>query len=94
MNHDTFDRENVFWFSLIEKINKKLRFQDDKIATITSVEGMLYVLFLYHIGLLPFFPIKDKVFGVTVEEVNKTKFDILIFSLSHINEIILIYSIF
>ena len=69
LNHDTFDYKNAFWFSLIEKINTKLRLKDDKIAIITSVEGMLYVLFLYHTGLLPFFQIKDNVFGVTVEEV-------------------------
>lgn len=70
INHKTFDSKNVFWFSLIEKINKKLRVQDSKIATITSIEGMLRILFLYYIGLLPFFPIYDQVFGITVEEVS------------------------
>jgi hypothetical protein len=31
--------------------------------------GMLNVLALYYTGLLPFFPIHDKVFGITLEEV-------------------------
>ena len=68
-NHKTFDCKNAFWFSLIEKINKKLRIKDENIATITSIEGMLRVLVLYYTGLLPFFSIHDKVFGITVEEV-------------------------
>jgi hypothetical protein len=60
---------NAFWFSLVESINCKLRKQDSNIATITSIKGMLRVLVLYYTGLLPFFPVHDKVFGVTVEEV-------------------------
>jgi hypothetical protein len=68
--HATFDYKNAFWFSLSEGINKKLRLQDKEIATITSVEGMLRVLALYYLGLLPLFPVHDKVFGITLEEVN------------------------
>ena len=67
--HSTFDYKNAFWFSLAEGINKKLRLQDDDIATITSIEGMLRVLGLYYLGLLPLFPVHDKVFGITLEEV-------------------------
>ena len=69
VNHKTFDVKNAFWFSLIEKINVKLRKKDENIATITSIEGMLRVLVLYYTGLLPFFPVHDKVFGITLEEV-------------------------
>lgn len=68
--HATFDYKNVFWFSLSEGINKKLRLQDKDIATITSIEGMLRVLALYYLGLLPLFPVHDKVFGITLEEVS------------------------
>ena len=69
INHKTFDHKNAYWFSLIEKINKKLRIKDCNIATITSIEGMLRVLALYYSGLLPFFPVPDRVFGITLEEV-------------------------
>lgn len=69
-NHATFDHRNAFWFSLVEGINKKLRLKDENIATITSIQGMLRVLALYYMGLLPFFPVRDKVFGITVEEVS------------------------
>lgn len=69
INHATFDHRDAFWFSLVESINKKLRLKDKNIATITSIQGMLRVLALYYIGLLPFFPVHDKVFGITVEEV-------------------------
>lgn len=68
-NHTTFDYKNAFWFSLVEGINKKLRAKDADIATITSIQGMLRVLALYYCGLLPLFPVYDKVFGITVEEV-------------------------
>lgn len=61
--------DGVFWFSLIESINKKLRGKDKSIPTITSIAGMLKVLFLYYTGLLAFFPLDDAVFGITVEEV-------------------------
>lgn len=70
INHKSFDYKNAFWFSLVEKINKKLREKDADIATITSIEGMLRVLALYYTGLLPFFPVRDKVFGITLEEVS------------------------
>ncbi len=60
---------DVFWFSLNEKINKKLRAADPSIPTITSISGVLKYLALYYVGLLPFFPIHDQVFGITVEEV-------------------------
>lgn len=63
--------ETVFWFSLIESINAKLRRADPRIPTITSILGMLKVLALYYLGLLAFFPMEDSVFGITVEEVKK-----------------------
>jgi glycerophosphoryl diester phosphodiesterase len=62
-------RQNCYWFSLTESINKKLRAKDPSIATITSISGMLRVLGLYYMGLLPFSSIDDCVFGVTVEEI-------------------------
>ncbi len=61
--------KSVFWFSLDEKINKKLRKCDASVPTITSIQGMLTVLFLYYLGILPFVDIQDAVFGITVEEV-------------------------
>ncbi len=67
-------RQQVFWFSLDEKINKNLRRADPNIPTIVSIEGMLKVLVLYYVGLLPFIEIDDAVFGITLEEVFFVKF--------------------
>jgi glycerophosphoryl diester phosphodiesterase len=61
--------DKTFWFSLVEKINTKLRRFDSRIPTINSEIGMLKVLLYYYIGILPFMPIQDPVFGVTAEEV-------------------------
>jgi len=66
-------KNNIYWFSLDEKINKKLRKANTTIPTITSVTGMLKILGLYYIGLLPFYDIEDSVFGITVEEISYEK---------------------
>jgi glycerophosphoryl diester phosphodiesterase len=70
--HEQGRKDDVFWFSLDEKINKKLRVADSAIPTITSIPGMLKVLALYYTGLLPFVEIDDAVFGITVEAVRKS----------------------
>jgi glycerophosphoryl diester phosphodiesterase len=62
-------KDDVFWFSLDERINKKLRAADGSIPSITSIPAMLKVLGMYYLGLLPFGEIEDAVFGVTVEQV-------------------------
>jgi len=59
--------KQVFWFSLVEKINKNLLRYDPSLPTITSVIGMLQVLFYYYIGFLPFIKLENQVFGITVE---------------------------
>lgn len=67
-----FDKErftNMFWFSLQESINEKLKSKDPHIATIVSVQTMLKTLLFYHLGILPFFTFKDDIFGVVMEEV-------------------------
>lgn len=70
LTHQGFlQRQQVFWFSLEEKINKNLRRADPKIPTIVSIEGMLKVLVSYYVGILPFVEIDDAVFGITLEEV-------------------------
>lgn len=61
--------KQIFWFSLTEKINQNLSKYDPTVPTITSVIGMLEVLFYYYSGLLPFVTLKNQVFGITVEEV-------------------------
>jgi hypothetical protein len=61
--------ETTFWFSLKESINSKLRRFDSRIPTICSEIGMLKILFAYYLGILPFIPIPDAVFGITTEEV-------------------------
>lgn len=61
---------NVYWFSLIQKINKKLQNNDSKIPTITSIEEVLKLLFFYYIGILPFVSIDDAVFGITLEAIS------------------------
>ena len=63
---------SIFWFSLDESINKKLRNADKRIPTICSVLGMLKVLVLHYFCLLPFCRIDDAVFGITVEEVRQS----------------------
>jgi len=62
-------RDSIFWFSLVEKINKKLRLKDSHIPNIVSVNGMLRILFSYYFGILPFMEIQEAVFGITLEEV-------------------------
>lgn len=61
--------KNVFWFSLNEKINSKLRKANPNIPTITSVVGSIFILFLHYTFLLPFYPLSDDVFGITLYEV-------------------------
>lgn len=68
--YDNKRQDTVFWFSLDEKINKKLRKADSSIPTIVSIMGMLKILMLYYVGLLPFVEIEDAVFGVTTEAVS------------------------
>ena len=60
--------ENTFWFSLDEKINKKLRKEDPSLPTITSIPTVLKVLALYYVGVLPFVDMDDAVYGTTLEE--------------------------
>jgi hypothetical protein len=67
--HPICSRKNVYWFSLVESINSKLRAKDATIPTINSIVGMLRTLLFYYTGLLPFVDIPDAAFGVTVEEV-------------------------
>lgn len=62
-------KQQVFWFSLNEKINCKLREMDPTIPTIVSIVGSLKTLALYHLGLLPFLELQDAVYGITIEEV-------------------------
>jgi len=60
---------SMFWFSLSESLNIKLRSMEPKIPNIVSVSGVLRILLLHYSGLLPFVDIKENVFGITVEEV-------------------------
>lgn len=60
---------NVFWFSLQEPINKKLHDFDPTLSSITSITRMLLIFVYYYLGLLPFIPIQEDVFGITMEEV-------------------------
>jgi len=60
---------NLYWFSLSEPVNKKLRKADPSIPTICSVTTMLKTIFLYYMYLLPFINVDFDVFGITVEEI-------------------------
>eukprot|EP00981_Chlorochromonas_danica_P005122 scaffold1036_cov169-Ochromonas_danica.AAC.2 len=64
-------KKSVFWFSLHESINKKLRQKDKSIPTITSIQGMITILLFYYLGILPWIDLEDAVFGITVEEVRR-----------------------
>jgi glycerophosphoryl diester phosphodiesterase len=67
-SHGAAREENVYWFSLIESVNAKLR-RMKKYPTITSIPAMLKVLAYYYLGILPFVDLSDDVFGITVTEV-------------------------
>lgn len=69
--HQYKREQHVFWFSLQEKINVKLRKYNPKLPTVTSVTGSMFVLFLYYTCLLPFYPLQDDVFGITLDEVSR-----------------------
>lgn len=62
-------KRNMFWFSLTESINAKLRVKDASIPTIVSTICVLSTLALFYLGLLPFFSFQDAVYGVTLEEI-------------------------
>lgn len=64
---------SVFWFSLIEKVNRNLRQYDADIPTVTSIPGMLTILLQYYLCILPFVEIKDAVFGIPLEEISLAK---------------------
>lgn len=65
--------DHIFWFSLIETINDKLRKSDPNIHTMCSIMEMLKILACYYIGILPFIKVKDAVFGITIEEITMTR---------------------
>jgi glycerophosphoryl diester phosphodiesterase len=71
--NNKLDSGNLFWFSLTDKINNKLKNKDTNILTINSVNGIMKTLLLYYTGLLLFFPIHDAVFGITLEEIPLTR---------------------
>lgn len=60
---------SMFWFSLSESINAKLRNKDASIPTIVSTICVLSTLALFYLGLLPFFSFHDAVYGITLEEI-------------------------
>lgn len=64
---------NIYWFSLTQSINVKLRKADPSIPLICSVSTMLKTIFLYYLYLLPFMSIDFDVFGITVEEITLHK---------------------
>jgi len=64
---------NLYWFSLSEPVNRKLRKADPSIPTICSVTTMLKTIFLYYMYLLPFINVDFDVFGITVEEITLQK---------------------
>lgn len=70
---DSGKKHQVFWFSLDEKINCKLRQMDPTIPTVVSITGSLKTLGLYHLGMLPFMEMQDAVYGITIEEVTLEK---------------------
>jgi hypothetical protein len=54
----------IFWFSLQEPICALLRDKDPSIPTISSIYQVFTSYLLYYAGLLPFFGMKDCVFGI------------------------------
>mmetsp|Transcript_37877 Transcript_37877/g.70568 ORF Transcript_37877/g.70568 Transcript_37877/m.70568 type:complete len:156 (+) Transcript_37877:181-648(+) len=59
----------VCWFSLKEKINKKLRAHDPLLPSLTSVDNMLVIVMSYYFGVMPFLNIPDKIFGITLDPI-------------------------
>lgn len=66
---DSKKKDQIYWFSLDEKTNKKLYQYDREISNICSILGLLKLLVFYYLGILPFVEIEADVFGITVEEV-------------------------
>jgi glycerophosphoryl diester phosphodiesterase len=65
----TGHKANVYWFSLVGLINRKLQIADPSIHCLESVPGMLKLLGLYYIGLLPFLSIDCDVLGLTIDDI-------------------------
>lgn len=70
MVRDSEREREVFWFSLKDNINSKLRKFDPRIPTLPSQIGVLKVLLLHYTCLLPFVPLDDPVFGITLNPVS------------------------
>jgi len=61
--------DNMYWFSLEDKINSKLRARK-YLPTIVSISSMLKVALFYQIGLLPFLDVEDEVYGMPLFQVS------------------------
>lgn len=70
LNEKKIDKKHgLYWFSLNEDINKKLRRACPEIPTIISIKSMLRILLLHYLGVLPFFPVVEQVFCIKFDEV-------------------------
>jgi glycerophosphoryl diester phosphodiesterase len=66
-------KDRVFWFSLRDVINRKLKDFDPSIPRITGVIECLTSFLLYYMGILPFLSLNFSVFGITADELPYTR---------------------
>lgn len=69
MDTATLQPPKDYWFSLEEKLNRKLYARDPRIPRITSVAGSMRVLFLHLLGVLPFMPIDEAAYGTDISHI-------------------------
>ena len=66
-------QENMYWFSLNNKIFNSLVQTDPEIPRCTHLLNIVRVLFLFELGLAPFIDVQADTFGVDVREVSKER---------------------
>lgn len=63
-------KESTMWFSLKDKINKKLAIFDPSIPRACSIEGFLKLFAFYLLGILPFMPVSDTIIGIDTQAID------------------------
>nr|VZI25997.1 unnamed protein product [Spirometra erinaceieuropaei] len=60
-----FKREDItVWGSFSDLVNKKCHSENPRIPTFFPIKEVLWIVFTYYLGLLPFLPIKDDFFEI------------------------------
>ena len=73
MNSSEKRKSNIMWFSLISNINSKLGSKDGSIPRFVSLVEQLMTVIWWKLGLLPFMPTPNDVYGAKLEELPESK---------------------